>query len=433
MKLRAYTYYFLLFCLCISVIFINANIGSYGLIHFSVLILFISFLIWGNKETSNLIFRIDLISKRILIFGFIVILSYLFNLKYYYYIQEVYYKTIGNSPPFLYLKICLSGALVLLSSWLSYRTARVVTDGHKRLLGILWTLIIVISINSLVNLVAWLIQTGGVLGRYNFDPPITGTPGISIQLSILGFMLGLPLFKYYYSPRLRMFLRFLLVILFSNVVIIFTRQSQLTFFAILLLFYLLSGKLDIKKILYLFVGLGVVGSVFFYILFASGNLDLYLNINSTDAVDVAIRLTTINSALQIFMANPLLGIGYGMFSGHNATPIFITGVEVYLASPHNGIISILCELGVIGLFIYIYMNVYIIIKLNQIRKKVDDIRLKLVLTSIFSIQAVLSVSILISNSHLYGPPSELTYTCFGFISWALIGACLGISDFQGEK
>ncbi len=434
LKLSSLSYSLLLMGLYVSIFFINKNIGSYGLIHIYAVIILLWFIVWRTKDSSIEFFLLDKVVIIQLGFLFIVLLSYIVNLQYYHAVERVYYYTIGNSPPFLYLKICLTGIFSVLISWVGYKLGKVLITNHDRLKTFVWTLLVIIFINSLVNLIAWGIQTGAVLGRYNFDPPITGTPGLSIQLSIVGFIIGLSLLKFYKKGgAVNWMLKGILVIVFSNVVIIFTRQSQVTFLAVLMLYYLLNNKINVKKVLYLlfcvFIGLGL----FIYLMVASGNIDAYLNINSTDAVDVAIRLTTINSAYNIFLENPIFGIGYGMFSGHNMVPIFITGVEVYLASPHNGMVSLLCELGVVGLLYYIYLNTYIIMKLNKIRKNINDHSVRSVVTAIFSIQVVFSLSVIISNSHLFGPPSELSYTCFAFISWVLIGVCFSVPKWDAVR
>lgn len=412
-------------CLICAVLFINIKIGSYGTIHLFLLpLIFITFL-FPKKEISSKALEIDRVSRGILILGLWVFIGFLINARYASDVEQTYFYTSGNLVPFLYYKICLNGSLYFFIIYFAYRFGVVVSSDRNRIKNLILLVVILTSINSFANLCLWLIQTGGAIGRYNFDTPITGSPGISAQLSTIGFFLGLALLKYYDRGARKLLLLVMMLLLFSNIVIIFTRQSQVTFFIIGLFYYLISKKITFVR-LFTLICLGtVVLTLFIGFITLSGNSDVYLSVNSTEATDVTIRFITISSAWDMFVNNPIFGIGFGMFSGHNKAAIYITGVETYLASPHNGFFAILAEVGVLGMIIYLIMNIIVLSVLNKTRKNLTDPFLKHLSSLIFIMQLIWSLSFFISNSNLFGPPSEYSYMSMSFISWILIGIVIG--------
>jgi O-antigen ligase len=169
--------------------------------------------------------------------------------------------------------------------------------------------------------------------------------------------------------------------------------------------------------------------IFLWIFLNTDSFSSYLDINSTESTDVAVRLLMLTSSYDIFLNHRFFGIGYGMFVGHNTVPVFNTGtVPIYLSSPHNGIAAILVEFGIIGLVIFLYISGVVIKTMNEKLKKIKDQQIYRYCTSIYVVQVVLMFSVFISNSNLFGPPSEISYLYISFISWFMIGSVVGVKE-----
>lgn len=413
-----------------SIFFVNITVGSYSVLHLFILLTLLLFIVFYKNPFVKSIFRFDKIGLSFFCLGLAVVLSYIFNLNNFYYIEFVYQNNSDNSPPFLFFKILVNGILNLMISFVAMRTGKILIYDQKSAIALVKFIIFLVFLNSLINLIAWVLQTGGKIGRYNFEPPISVSPGISIQLATLGFLLILPFFKKYSNRKPRLILWIVAFVLTTNIIIIMTRQNQLMFFAMVVVYFLLSNKLSILKLLVFSIVILLSIAFFAFIIINSENADMYSDLNSTDSTDIIIRFTMINSAWKLFLSNPMFGVGYGMFVGHNLDPIFITGHETYLASVHNGLMAILAELGIIGLFFYLNMNLIVLKNLNIIRKEISSDFFRRIVTSIYSVQLILSITFLFSNSHLLGPPSEVAYLCYSYLSWLLIGITIGISDLN---
>lgn len=413
-----------------SIFLVRFTIGSYSFLHVFIAAILILFILFNKSYSVEKFFKLDKIGLSFLLLGLSVIISYVFNLKSYNYLEEVYFKTIGNSPPLLYLKIFINGMINLLIAFIAMRTGKILIDSEESTVKLIKYIIGLLFFNSFINVIAWLIQTGGAIGRYNFVPPITVSPGISIQFATLGFLLTLPFFAKCNNQFRKIKLCLISFVFALNIIIIMTRQNQIMFFVMTAVYYMLSYKLTFRRgVAFLFLSLITI-SIFVIIIANSANADMYSDLSSSDGTDIVVRLTTISSAWNLFIANPVFGVGYGMFVGHNLTPIFITGVETYLASVHNGLMAILAELGIFGLIFYLNMNRVLLSQMNILRKGLPDSFFKRLITAIYSIQIVLCISFLFSNSHLLGPPSEVAYLCYSYLSWLLIGVTLGIGNLR---
>lgn len=434
MKMSRIIYLFILLMLSSCVLLLRVHIGSYTPFHF-LFFCFVLLVCFFPKATYfKELFKADSITICLLLFICVVVLSYVFNMREANLIAETYGANTGEHPSNLYMKMALNGLIYVSVVFFAYRLGKSFCYDEDNLKKICKSIFFLCAVNAAVNVVAWLFITKGVIGRYNFDPPLTFSPGVSIQYSMLGFLMGLPMIA---GQKNRLKLRLLYIIegtLLLSILIILTRQSQLSFVIMCGLYACMTIKLTLKKI---FIVIPAVLMVLVFggiALFAFGAFDSYTTINSTESTDVAIRVLMINSAYDLFLSHPIFGIGYGMFVGHNNIPIVITGVPTYLASPHNGIAAIFCELGSLGIVTYFVLIIVLIKKMNKARKFIHNDNIRKYATSIFVFQLTLTLTFFISNSHLFGPPSEAPYLCMSFICWLLIGALIGIGKrFSSEK
>ncbi|MES2276346.1 MAG: O-antigen ligase family protein [Bacteroidota bacterium] len=425
MKLLNIVYVLIVALFVSSILLLRTQLGSYTIFHPVFLILLALFVLFPNKFPFNKVLKFDAIVYMLLIFDAFIIISYIGNINNINLVIQTYALNTGEHPSGLYYKIALNGLIYIAVVYLAYRLGKVFGTTKYNIQNICKVLTIICFINAFVNVIAWLISTHGIIGRYNFTPPLTLSPGISIQYSSLGFLLCLPIISKHKAGYKLYALLFIQAILLLSILIIQTRQSQITFVIMCVLYFALTIKFTIKKILVTipFVLTGFI--VIIVILAAIGSFDAYGTIDSAESTDVVIRVLMLQSAYGLFLANPVLGIGYGMFPGHNTTPIVVTGQDIYLGSPHNGLAAIVCELGLIGLLLYIILIISITIKMNSIRKSISQIELKKYVTAVFVFQFIMMMTFLISNSHLFGPPSEPPYLCMAFISWFMIGELIG--------
>lgn len=152
-------------------------------------------------------------------------------------------------------------------------------------------------------------------------------------------------------------------------------------------------------------------------------IETYQTMLDPQGDDLLVRYNIFISALNIFKDNMLIGVGYGMFGGYNTTTVAVTSANVYLASPHNGIIAIITEMGIIGLFINLLLAFNIIKRMNYLKKQEYpnyQSRGKYII-AIFSFISVNLIAALISNYFLFPPASEYSYYGIASISWLLIG------------
>ena len=426
MKFTHVVYLLILLMFSSCVLLLKIHIGSYTPFHLFFFCFILLVCCFPKATIFNQIFRVDAITLNLLLFIGVILLSYVFNVGEADLVSKNYGSNTGEYPSSLYIKIAANGLIYASVAFFAYRLGKsyCYEDGHFK--KICKTIFILCAINAFVNVVAWLFVTKGVIGRYNFEPPLTFSPGVSIQYSMMGFLLGLPTI---YGERNKLKLKLLYAIqgiLLLSILIILTRQAQLSFLIMYALYVMMTIKLTMKKVLFVIpfaiiaIGVGMV------VLFAAGAFDSYTAINSTESTDVVIRVLMINSAYDLFLSHPFLGIGYGMFVGHNNVPIVITGVPTYLASPHNGLAAIVCELGALGVITYLILIIIVLKRMSAARKFVENPIIKRYVTAISVYQVVMVFLFIISNSHLFGPPSEASYLCMSFISWFLIGAVIAV-------
>lgn len=346
-------------------------------------------------------------------------------------IKQVYFYKTGVKPDFLYFKIALNGiiylftAILTFSIGLSYNANAKLIDRSINFIGNMLT------INAVIIIIAWVLQTKGVIGRYNFNPVFNTSFGVNIQLSIIGFMLILPRIKSFRSMDLP---TFQLLILALSILIIISRQNQIKFLIMVLIYLQITVKnvkryriplfilILISTIIYLGIN-GIQSDIF----------DSYSAMADSQGDDVQSRYVTFTSAIDIFKNNIIFGIGYGMFGGYSTTILYLFGTQTYLSSPHNGFAAILSEMGLVG-FILAFSLCFQIIKgfLRIIKSRSKDYHYKLVV-SIFSLVLVNIVFLLSSNFFLLPPPSEYSYYGIASISWLLIGMVMSLEIKRNEK
>lgn len=419
---KNFTMFFLKIILISIVLFGNLHLGTITLFHFSILVS-IPFILF-NK---NFRFSFDEISKVLLFYFISILFSYLVNLRYYNSVSKIYLDNTNESPSYLYIKIFISGVFLILCNIYAFQLGLWLSRSRNNCILLCNFLFFLFSLNATVDVFNWLYTTGGVIGRYNFNPPLTGSPGTSITFSSLGFLLGIAKYEGKFF-KYRFFTIILLTILLLSIIITLTRLSQVAFAVMLLLYFFQFKKIiSVRNILVLFL-FAILVLVILFLFSSSDSFSIYGTVDSAESIDLAVRLSLIQSSFDLFLSHPITGVGYGMFPGQNTTPVFFNSKQTFPSSPHNGLLSILSEQGIVGL-VFIIIIIWKIIR--ELKKSIKFFKNDLInkyLTSIYSSQVVYITLFLFSNFNLFGPPTESFSNYFSFISWLLIGAVLGLKN-----
>lgn len=383
-----------------------------------------SVFLFRKKWSISPIFNKDRLKEGLALILFFTVVTYLIKSVNNEQIVNTYYHITGQRPPALYLKMIMNGIFMLMTAMLALSIGLAYRGNEEGIRRIIRFMVNLISIYALINIIAWAGQTRGVVGRYNFVPGIGLSPGIAIQWCILGFILQLSIINGYRRIGLQILK---LIILFISILIIVSRRNQIMFLIVLFLYLLLSYR-GITRLKILAFSIILLAS-FWYLtqpLLDVTFFDTYQKLSENQSDDLLIRRDIIGSALDIFSNNILFGVGYGMFAGYNTVTVFNAGAKLYLASPHNGFVSILAEMGLVGFIVNILIIKQIINRLHRSRILISaiDIEDYKVITAIFVFLTTNIILVFISNYLLLPPPSEYSYYGIAFVCWLLIGIVL---------
>jgi O-antigen ligase len=377
-------------------------------------------------ESSSFPFPAGAVERGFLLLACAVVLSYAWNL-----LAPGGANTGDGSGPDIdggmALKVDLLGFLSVAMIYAGYRGAHHVVQSRSDLERLLLVVTACATLNALVTEAIWIIQTGGVIARYNSDHPLTGSPGVSIWMSSLGFVTGLILLLHGRRSLARSAALWAsLAILFLSVAIIVTRQGQVAFLLLLALTLFLSRKhLPRRAARVLPLAAAFLGTLLLWLVVSGRAADMltsYTVLNGMDAQDIVIRRTMIQASWEIFRAHPLFGIGYGYFPLVNSTPVQVTGLMVFLASPHNGIASIASELGGFGLLAAFLLAAAAFLRVRRIRRRSRDGLVHGFSSLVLAVILMEFLNQFLSNSLLVPLPIEKSMVQLSFVVWFLIGA-----------
>jgi O-antigen ligase len=325
------------------------------------------------------------------------------------------------------IKIVIAGMASLGVCILGLRLFADMTCSRRHLCLFLRVIFDACALNAMVNVVAWLVATGGVIGRYNFEPPLVGSQGMSSFLSTFGFVLGLAYGRL--CPRVRSSSRFWwlakLATLACGVVIVVTRQGQLSFVITVGLFAVFAssgrGRWDLRAIV-LAASIAVVACIGLW-KYAPGVIESYRGLLIWDGEDVLGRLAIIGAAMDVFQDNLGFGIGYGNFGMSQQILFFVNGLPRQLASAHNGVATLAAEGGILGLSTFFALVVFVVVRLARLWRGLrrHDAGLQAFVSALLALLLVELASMVTGNAMLLPVPTEPIYVQMGFLLWSLVG------------
>lgn len=167
---------------------------------------------------------------------------------------------------------------------------------------------------------------------------------------------------------------FILDILFLfNLILTKTRGAWLGFLAAIFVLGLLRGKrillISIIILLIIFISLPNIYTERFI---SSFNVEYDLKTNRSNAT----RIGLWSSAINMFIDNPINGVGYDNYKKSYKKDYKIDGIPPFSHS-HNNLLNFAAELGIIGLFSFLYLMFIVLKNLMLHYKDTKDINHKL--------------------------------------------------------
>lgn len=391
---------------------------SFSIIFFSI------FYFISNKRKLNVKshFKLHLF---ILIMSFSVLASFFIN----------YYHRITNgylTSDFLKLSLYgLSTCFLYFSTYFIIKTFKIT---EKEKINFLFYVVLAGGVNAIITLIYWFSITGGIIERYNYFPPISGSNGIQLYYMIFAVFSAIILYKHrnIVSPFKRKVIYFCAFFCFLNMTTIMVREVWIIFISTLFISWFISSKLSYlyKRVLAVFI--------FFLISFAVYNVLDSLNIlsdiyseNAGDNRSVLIRLALIEDSINMFFSNPYFGVGYGTFSLNSNLIIQLSGGSSKIVNtPHNGLILIAVELGIFGVLSIFFICYSILKNLHKTITYSDSNISKSISTIFFSFFLLLSFDQLITNSFILPPPTERSAVQLSYLGWLFISISLANSKHK---
>jgi O-antigen ligase len=373
----------------------------------NILIMALGFIVVNMLFNAKLFFnKLDKNNIIIILYALLLCLVLLVNLK--------NYEFVNLKEDFYYIKTAVNGFTWIALAYFGYQVGKILGENTFELNKFLKFCLTLFLINGIVNIFIWISTTGGIISRYSFVSPITNSVSAGILYSLLGFFIvqALSLKSSYLSFLLK-------VIFFINIIIIGTRQVQIFFALYLVYYYLLSFKVYKNMRIKLLIKALSITPVIFLVLIAllPTFAPMYEGIFDLGSQDYYVRQITQKVAVDLFLENPIFGIGYGMFGVYNTAIISAAGDT--LGSTHNGFYSIISEWGILGILLTLglFLNILstsrkLLIRNNE-KSKID-------LVIIVFLRGVIFV-FFVSNFDLFPPPNERNYYLYGFILWIMYG------------
>jgi O-antigen ligase len=344
----------------------------------------------------------------------------------------------GNAIPHLYLRVCVYGLARLFLFLGALDLGRLIGSSPRWTRYAIGTLLAAASLNAVIALVRWYQETGGVLARYNFMPPIEESQGVHVDRMVLAFILafGIWVRRRKGPMRERLLLLTTMVLTLCSIATVFVRQGWAMLVLLALWYVALSwGSIPLRTR----VRAAFVAIVFFVTaasFIVARNQDLRDNLTSlttSDSVDFQVRQSLISSGLSVFKSHPLLGVGYGAYFAYDFAPVQIGNGWIYVASAHNGIVMVLAESGLVGTLGFGILATALLAVCWRARKSASDNYARGLTTSILSILIASLLVHCIANSPFLPPPAEHASTQEAFLLWFLFGLSAGVAYVSLNK
>jgi O-antigen ligase len=314
----------------------------------------------------------------------------------------------------------------------------VLFNGKDDLLRVTWLLFFAFISTSVETLAKWIVTTGGIISRYNFDPPTGMGQGDTARSLILGFIITILLIAYHKGAK-RFILILSILLIFLSIIIIQSRASYIIFIIQFLLIVLLIVKFSQTKFSSLFSILLISALIVFFFIdtqiesFSSIFNNISDNIFNIKSTELSNKLLIFQDGKKMFISNPFFGVGWGNFGLHTTALIEISSTWYNVSTPHNGIIQLLSETGLIGTIPALWISILVLIFIYLQYKQQRDARLKLFFGFLLIIFLTVIASQFIVSSYLFPSPTLRSSVRISFYHWFLIGYAYSFIKCKSTK
>ena len=228
-----------------------------------------------------------------------------------------------------------------------------------------------------------------------FETNAPGTSGYGVVVSLyfnsIAHMLAIGIFMTYYLFKSEKKKRYLLFIAVFYYIIFLTGSRKGLLFPIVSIIgiEILDKRISINKILKFLIFLGIICSIVLIVLNSNERMkerfsDMFLSLIGENVGDKSVEEREFfrETAKELFIHNPLTGIGAGCFAAYMEQINYS-----HVAYCHNNFLELLSTLGIVGFIIY-YMIYYLIIKTsiyNIRQKRILDMIIPFVFIIVFAI------------------------------------------------
>lgn len=329
----------------------------------------------------------------------------------------------GLKTEMLELKLYASGLLSLIICFGAYVIGRNLFHSKSDFRRIIWIILIASTISSYFVVITWYQQTQVHIGRYNFIPPGDLGYGGLAGIGLTGVLLAMALLHIYRRDNKKILIVLLLLINITSVLVLGVRAIYgYAVFKVILLSILL--KPIIKKSYWSTTGivsLFIIGIVYKVI---NSNPDILYAITDlfqSNSYEIDNKISMINTAWTIFYDNPIFGVGLGFYSVFNKIPFYVSGIERFVASPHNGVLQLISETGLVGFLIAICITILIVKQTYKTYKILLTPYLKIVAGFILVLVVTGFIGQIVQSSGFFPPSAQRDTLRLSFYLWFLAG------------
>ena len=139
-----------------------------------------------------------------------------------------------------------------------------------------------------------------------------------------------------------------------------------------------------------------------------------------------LRFALIQNGLSVFLDHIALGVGYGHYSAYSIVPIYVTGEEVFVSSPHNGLVTIAAETGIFGLICFILINYYLVQGIYFVYKNSYNLYESSISAAVLSLLVFVIIKQFISNTYILPLPTERLVVQGALLYWIIFAIILSM-------
>jgi hypothetical protein len=350
--------------------------------------------------------------------------------------QTDFVASLGLSTDFLFARLTLYGIFTIIMLIGGYRIVASSIHTQQDIESLVKVFIGAGMLNAIITIAFWAVTTGGTFERYNYIPPLEGSQGIHLNYMSMVFLFSFAVMASgNISKGQRLFVFSAMALTGFSMLTAMVRQGWVMCLFSLIIYFILiqrkqSSQINRRLVLgsVLFV---IIGLTFLVIKNQEMLVDLFADIFTIAGTDEdqgswLMRFALIQHGLELFLANPLFGIGFGHYPAYSTVPIYITGVETFVSSPHNGIVTIAAETGIPGLCCLFMISFYLLRDCNYVYNYCSSRYTSMIVAGVFSLLIINVVSQFISNSLIIPLPTERSMTQSSFVLWILFGLVAGI-------